>query len=199
MTQLHLHDSPDRERTLTEVAAVLGDLLVDLDVDWRVVGCALPELDDSPPSALTATDYRLLPLVDRLRTWICRHDVARLDRRARALVAELGDWTERSDTEALWHRRILAVVARGEYPSGRAIHDPSGRAIRGTSRYSNTALGPYERRCRAEVLTDLGWVDVRRGDATARWVAPEGTIWWHAASSALQRARRRAVAARGAQ
>lgn len=190
MTQLDLAADPDRERTLTEVATVVGDLLVDIDADWRVVGCALPQLDDSPPSALTATDYRHLPLVDRLRTWICRHDVARLDRRARALVAELGDCTSRSDVEARWHRRVLAAVARGEYPSGRA---------RRGSHHSNTSLGPTERAYRAEVLTDLGWVEVRPGDATARWVAPEGTIWWHAASPALQRARRRAIAARGAQ
>ena len=192
MSQLHLRDSPDRERLLTEVATVVGDLLVDLDVDWRLLGVAsmLPPDGEDVGLILDAPSYRYLPLADRLRTWICRHDVAHLDVRGADLVGLIGDYTVRTRAEAGWHRSVVGAVARGEYPSG--------RAIRG-SHHSNTSLGSAQLAYRAEVLTDLGWVVVRRGYATARWVAPEGTIWWHAASPALQLARRRAIAARGAQ
>lgn len=158
---------PDSARLLADSATVLHDLLLEIGANPHAPGVALPgdtyfELAGSVPP-------HRLPLVERLRTWICRHDLAMLDPRAAVVVAQLGDCAPRSTTEAKWHRRVLAAVARGEYPSGRAIR---GRHC------ASGSLGSREQACRSLVLTELGWVQLFPGKMTARWVPPEGSEQW---------------------
>lgn len=137
-----------------EVAVVLEDLLLELAADGVEV--------DPERWGLRSARYSRLALRDRLRTWVVRHDLVMAHPETRELVELAGSCEPRNASELRWSRRVVAAVARGNYPSGRAIVGSSG------------SLGVTARRYQASVLGELGWGRVGRG-INARWVPPAGS------------------------